>query len=82
MSGWNPATITAVCTGAIGIIGAVTALIAQLRHQASPQAHQETTREPGPHPDLPDCYLGARRVHRSAHLVSDSKPFQAKRTGQ
>ena len=36
----SDATITALCTGIAGIIGAVTALIAQLRHTHGP-AHQD-----------------------------------------
>ncbi len=36
----SPGTITALCTGIVGILGAVTALIAQLRHTRGP-AHKD-----------------------------------------
>ena len=33
------ATITAICTGAAGVIGAVTALVVAIRHASNPNAH-------------------------------------------
>lgn len=35
----NVALVTAICTGAVSILGAVTALVTALRHQADPGAH-------------------------------------------
>ena len=39
---WTPENIAALCTGIAGVIGAVTALIVQIRHNSSPQAHGGT----------------------------------------
>lgn len=36
---WTPENIAALCTGIAGVIGAVTALAAQFRHQSDPAAH-------------------------------------------
>ena len=36
----NAATITALCTGVVGVLGAVAALVGVLRHQANASAHQ------------------------------------------
>ena len=35
----SAATITALCTGIAGIVGAVAALVGQLRHNGDPAAH-------------------------------------------
>lgn len=35
----NAATVAALCTGIAGIVGAVTALVAQLRHNSDSAAH-------------------------------------------
>lgn len=36
-------TISAISAAAVAVIGAVTALVAQLRHNANPNAHQQQT---------------------------------------
>ncbi len=35
----NAALVTAICTGTVSILGAVTALVTALRHQNDPNAH-------------------------------------------
>ena len=36
---WSAATITALCTGVAGVLGAVASLVALFRHVSNPSAH-------------------------------------------
>lgn len=41
----NAATITAICAGAVSVIGSVVALIRVLQHASDPNAHEVKTDE-------------------------------------